>query len=50
LGPCGARFDGCLTETSVTKLKLVCSGVTLVRSSSYVVVQKLKNQWHQVAL
>jgi hypothetical protein len=24
LGPCGARFNGGLTKTSVTKLKLVC--------------------------
>jgi hypothetical protein len=30
LGPCGAQFDGCLTETFVTKLELVCRGVTLV--------------------
>jgi hypothetical protein len=50
LGPCGTQFDGCLTETFVTKLELLCRGVTLVQSSYYVVVQKSKNQWHEVAL
>jgi hypothetical protein len=33
LGPCGAQIKGCLTKTSVTKLKLVCSRVTLMQSA-----------------
>jgi hypothetical protein len=38
LEPCCARFNGFLTTTLVTKLKLVCRGVTLVQSSLQVVV------------
>jgi hypothetical protein len=43
LGPCGAQFEGYLTKTFVTRLKLVCRGVTLMQSTYYVVVQKSKN-------
>jgi hypothetical protein len=39
-----------LTKTFVTRLKLVCRGVTLVHSYSLVVVQKLKKQQPKVAL
>jgi hypothetical protein len=42
LGPCGARFNGCLTKTSVTKFELVCYATTLIQKVDLVTIENLE--------